>query len=315
MEYESKCLVREFKEYFKFKQIVGNSESLQRWVVVPDINRPGLELSGFFEHTEPRRVVVMGDKEMAYIDTMSEEQQRYVFDKITDGWTPAIIVARNYLCPPILFEIAQSKNFPIFSSDQKTYRLMADMISYLDERLAPSDSVHGVFISVFGKGVLITGESGMGKSETALELIRKGHVLIADDRVDVFRVHNRIVGQAPELLKGMLELRGIGIIDVARMFGASALLDSIRIDFIVYLEKWKDGKEYKRVGIEDQDFMDILGIDIPKLIFPVKEGRNLAVLIEAAVTDFTLKEIGFDAGSDFDKRVYDYIQRKNELNK
>lgn len=315
MSFEAKCSMREVKNYFRFEQITGNDESLDRWVVVPDINRPGLELTGFFEHTEPRRIVIMGDKEMAYIDTISEEQQRYVFDRLTDGWTPAIIIARDYHCPPILKEIAAYKNFPIFTSEQKTYRLMVDIIGFLDEHLSPTDNIHGVLISVFGKGVLITGESGMGKSETALELIRKGHVLVSDDRVDIRRVHNTVIGYAPELLKGLLELRGIGIIDVARMFGASAMLDSTRIDFVVYLEKWDDSKDYKRVGIELNKVMTMLDIEVPQLLFPVKEGRNLAILIEAAVTDFTLKDKGFDAGSDFDRRVFDYIERQNELNK
>ena len=154
----------------------------------------------------------------------------------------------------------------------------------------------------------------MGKSELGLELIRKGHVLIADDRVDVRRIHNTIYGSAPELLKGYLELRGIGIIDVERMFGASALLDSMRIDFVVYLEKWQDGKAYKRVSIDSQFSMPILGIDIPKMVFPVKEGRNLSVLIEAAVTDFTLKEKGIDAAKSFDDRVYNYIVQQNQEN-
>ncbi len=307
--------MRKFNEYFKFKQITGNEESLDRWVVVPDVNRPGLELVGFFEHTEPRRINIMGDKEMAYIKTMDEITQREVFDKLTDGYTPGIIIARSYPCPPILFEIAQYKNFPIFSTNMKTYQLMVDVISFLDEQLAEMDTLHGVLMNVFGKGVLITGASGMGKSEVGLELIRKGHVLVSDDRVDVRRVHNHIVGIAPTLLKGMLELRGIGVIDVQRMFGASALLDHARIDFIVYLEKWQEGKAYKRVGVDITNHTTIMGIDVPQLILPVKEGRNLAVLIEAAVTDYTLKQKGIDAAKEFDERVYQYIVDQNTQNK
>ena len=314
MEYSNRCTMRKVKEYFKFEQLCGNDDALNRWVVVPDLNRPGLELSGFFEHTEPRRIVVLGDKEMAYIQTMNDEHQRYVFEKLTDGWTPSIIITRSHDCPPILMDVAQSKNFPIFRTILKTYQLMVDVISYLDEQLSESDTIHGVLINVYGKGVLITGDSGMGKSELGLELIRKGHVLIADDRVDVRRIHNTIYGSAPELLKGYLELRGIGIIDVERMFGASALLDSMRIDFVVYLEKWQDGKAYKRVSIDSQFSMPILGIDIPKMVFPVKEGRNLSVLIEAAVTDFTLKEKGIDAAKSFDDRVYNYIVQQNQEN-
>ncbi len=314
MEYTNRCTMRKVKEYFKFEQLCGNDDALNRWVVVPDLNRPGLELSGFFEHTEPRRIVVLGDKEMAYIQTMNDEHQRYVFEKLTDGWTPSIIITRSHDCPPILMDVAKSKNFPIFRTILKTYQLMVDVISYLDEQLSESDTIHGVLINVYGKGVLITGESGMGKSELGLELIRKGHVLIADDRVDVRRIHNTIYGSAPELLKGYRELRGIGIIDVERMFGASALLDSMRIDFVVYLEKWQDGKAYKRVSIDSQFSMPILGIDIPKMVFPVKEGRNLSVLIEAAVTDFTLKEKGIDAAKSFDDRVYNYIVQQNQEN-
>jgi HPr kinase/phosphorylase len=251
---------------------------------------------------------------MAYIQTMGAEHQRYVFEKLTDGWTPSIIITRSHECPPILMEVAQSKNFPIFRTTLKTYQLMVDVISYLDEQLSESDTIHGVLMSVYGKGVLITGESGMGKSELGLELIRKGHVLIADDRVDVRRIHNTIYGSAPDLLKGYLELRGIGIIDIERMFGASSMLDTMRIDFVVYLEKWQDGKAYKRVSMDSQFSMPILGIDIPKMVFPVKEGRNLSVLIEAAVTDFTLKEKGIDAAKSFDDRVYDYIVQQNQDN-
>ena len=315
MEYKQRCLMREFNDYFEFEQVTGNEESLERWVVVPDINRPGLELVGFFDHTEPRRIVVLGDKEIAYIKTMEADYQREIFDRLTDGLTPSIILSHNHECPAILYEIATYKNFPIFRTPIKTYQLMVDVISYLDEKLAESDTIHGVLMSVFGKGVLITGESGMGKSELGLELIRKGHVLIADDRVDVQRVHNNIFGHSPELLKGLLELRGIGIIDVGRMFGASALLDTMRIDFVVYLEKWIDGKAYKRVGVDDSSTLSILGLQVPKMIFPVKEGRNLAVLIEAAVTDFTLKEKGIDASKEFDDRVFQFIVDQNNNNK
>lgn len=315
MTYNERCTMRQMNEYFKFEQITGNDESLDRWVVVPDVNRPGLELVGFFEHTEPRRINIMGDKEMAYIERMDPALQYDVFEKLTDGFTPAIIIARDYECPPILFDIASAKNFPIFKTPSKTYQLMVDVVSYLDEQLAETDTLHGVLMSVFGKGVLITGDSGMGKSEVGLELIRKGHVLISDDRVDARRIRNHVIGFAPELLKGLLELRGIGIIDVPRMFGASALLDQTKIDFIVYLEKWVEGKAYKRVIVDSTSHRSIFGVDVPQIVFPVKEGRNLAVLIEAAVTDFTLKEKGIDASQEFDNRVYNFIVNQNQEEK
>lgn len=156
------------------------------------------------------------------------------------------------------------------------------------------------------------GDSGVGKSETALELVRRGHVLVADDRVDVNRVHNTIFGRAPELLKGMLEIRGIGIIDVARMFGASSHLDNIEVDFIIHLEKWDDHKQYERVGIEEEITEKILGLDIPKSIIPVRDGRNIAVLVESAVTNFNLKQRGINSAKEFEQRVYDFIKNQNE---
>ena len=189
---------------------------------------------------------------------------------------------------------------------------MVDVISYLDEMLSPADNIHGVLMNVFGKGVLITGSSGMGKSEIALELIRKGHILVADDRVDVVRVHNTIFGQAPELLRGMLEIRGMGIIDVTSMFGAATMLDRTRVDFVVELEKWDDTKEYDRLGIDDESSITILDMKVPRLIFPVKEGRNMAVLIESAVIDFTLKQKGINSAKDFEQRVYNFIANQNK---
>jgi HPr kinase/phosphorylase len=312
MEFEGKALMSDLKKFFDFEQLTGNEDSLNRWVVVPDINRPGLELTGYFEYTEPKRVVILGNKEITFIRLMSEADQRHVFDRLTDEYTPAIIISRQLDCPPILFEIAEYKNFPIFRTNQATYRVMVDVISYLDEKLSPADNIHGVLMNVFGKGVLITGASGMGKSEIALELIRKGHILVADDRVDVVRIHNTIFGQAPDLLRGMLEIRGIGIIDVTSMFGAAALLERTKVDFVVDLQKWDDKIEYDRLGIDDDGTITILELTVPRLIFPVKEGRNMAVLVESAVIDFTLKQKGINNAKEFEKRVYDFIANQNK---
>ncbi|MDR1794707.1 MAG: HPr(Ser) kinase/phosphatase [Erysipelotrichaceae bacterium] len=310
-EYEKQVTIREMKQFFDFQQVTGNEESLDRWVIVPDVNRPGLELTGFYERSEPKRIVVLGAKEMAYIRTLNEETQWERFDVLTDPYTPAIVICKNYEPPVILRELALRKNFPIFTTPEPTYRVMVDIISFLDEQLAPSDTLHGVLMSVYGKGVLILGESGMGKSETALELIRKGHVLIADDRVDVSRVHNQIFGQAPDVLKGVLEVRGIGIIDIVKMFGASSILNRIAVDVAIHLEPYDKSEEYERVGM-DSNYVEILGIAIPQIIFPVKEGRNMAVLIESAVTNFTLKERGFDGAFEFEQRVVNLIEDQKE---
>ncbi|MEG0177754.1 HPr(Ser) kinase/phosphatase [Anaerorhabdus sp.] len=314
-ELVGKVMIRELVDYFKFEQITGNEESLNRWVIVPDLNRPGLELAGFFKLTEPRRIVIIGDKEIAYIETLDEATQYERFKIITDAYTPMIVFSRNREVPPVLKRVAEENNFPIFKSSLPSYRLMVDLVGFLDERLAPSDSLHGVLISVFGKGVLITGESGMGKSEIALELIRRGHVLVADDRVDVAKVHNNLLGRSPELLQGMLEIRGIGIIDVAKMFGASSLLARNNIDVIIRLEKYDDKQDYARVGIEEDQFTNVLDIEVPTIVLPVKEGRTMAVLVESAVTNFQLKEAGFNSAKEFEQRVLNYIQKQNKINK
>ena len=249
---------------------------------------------------------------MSYMSEVPDDLLRERLERLTDEYSPAIVISKNMECPEILREIAESKNFPILISDQPTYRLMVDVVSYLDEQLAPSDNIHGVLLSIYGKGVVITGDSGVGKSETALELIRRGHVLVADDRVDVTRIHNTIFGKAPEILRGMLEIRGIGIIDVTKMFGASSSLDNSEIDFIIHLEKWDDQKQYERVGIEEEVLENILGLEIPKTTIPVRDGRNIAVLVESAVTNFNLKLRGINSAKEFEQRVYDFIKNQNE---
>ena len=304
---EKTATVRILQGAFQFEQLTGDENSLERQIVIADTNRPGLELAGFFDHSQAKRIVVLGDKEIAYIKTMSEEQQRTSFDFITHDNTPGLIIAKGHECPKLLMEIAIAKNFPIFRSTLATSRLIIMIMTYLDEVLAPVQYIHGVLMSIYGKGVLIRGNSGMGKSEIALELIRRGHMLVADDRVDCYRIHNRINGRAPKLLEGMLEIRGIGIINVSRMFGASYILPKVNVDLEVYLEKWNDHSDYDRVGIEEKKYEDILDIQIPKLVIPVREGRSMAVLIESAVTNFTLTEMGMDSGKEFEERVLRYI--------
>lgn len=311
MDFKGKAKISDFAKYFNLNQLTGNEEAVNRWAIVPDINRPGLELAGYFEHSEPKRIMIMGTKEISYMNTLDLEILRERLERITDEYTPAIVISKNQEPPHVLIEIANHKNFPVFLSNLPTYRLMVDIVAYLDEKLAPTDNIHGVLLSIYGKGVLITGESGMGKSETALELIKSGHVLVADDRVDVYRIHNTLLGQAPDLLKGMLEIRGIGIIDVAKMFGSTTVLDKSEVDFIVHLEKWDEEKEYARVGIEDEQFETYLEVSIPKILIPVREGRNISVLIQSAVANFNLRQQGFNSAKEFEQRVYDFIQKQN----
>ena len=313
MEEKISCPVRRLVEAFNFEQITGNDKSLDRPISIADTNRPGLELAGFFENSQVKRLVVLGDKEIAYIQTMSVAKQRKSFDFITNEQTPAIIVTKGHKCPDVLKRYAKRKNFPIFLSSSPTYRLIVDIVAFLDEQLATSMCIHGGLLSIYGKGVLIRGESGMGKSEIALELIKRGHLLVADDRVDCYRIHNKIVGKAPELLREMLEIRGIGVINVSRMFGVSSVLPKAEINFQVNLEPWKADQDYDRVGIEEKKHENILGIDIPKIVVPVREGRSMAVIIESAVTNYMLSVMGMDSAKEFEQRVLDYIEKnKNE---
>lgn len=313
MEEQNIVKVRTLVENFDFIQITGDDASLERPIVIADTNRPGLELAGYFENSQQKRLVILGDKEIAYIATMSVHKQRKSFDFITNEQTPAIIVTKGHKCPDVLKHYAKRKNFPIFLSSSPTYRLIVDIVAFLDEQLATSMCIHGGLLSIYGKGVLIRGESGMGKSEIALELIKRGHLLVADDRVDCYRIHNKIVGKAPELLREMLEIRGIGVINVSRMFGVSSVLPKAEINFQVNLEPWKADQDYDRVGIEEKKHENILGIDIPKIVVPVREGRSMAVIIESAVTNYMLSVMGMDSAKEFEQRVLDYIEKnKNE---
>lgn len=308
-----KVYVKNIVKDFGMIQITGDERSLMREVSLSDINRCGLELTGYFANTQFLRVVLLGDKEVGYISRkMDPATMDEVFDKITDDVTPCIVIAKDHECPEKLKDIAMRKNFPILSTNIETTRVMTELVTYLDEKLADTVSLHGVLMSVYGKGVLLTGESGTGKSEIALELVKRGHQLVADDRVDVKRIHRNLVGTAPQILSGMLEIRGIGIIDVTKMFGANSVLDKHEVDFVIHMEKWNDQKEYARAGIEADETYNILDIEVPKITLPVKEGRSMGVIIESAVTNFSLKEMGYDSSKAFDERIMNFIIQSKE---
>ena len=304
--YDKKVTVREIMEFFSLEQLTGNKSALERWTVVPDINRPGFELCGFFKPTEPRRIVVMGNKEAQFIQQMSEKDQRERYPMLTDGLTPCIIITKNNDLPPILKEIADANNFPVLRTSMETFRLVTDIITYLDERLAPEATLSGVLMNVYGSGVLLTGESGMGKSETALDLIRDHQVLIADDRVDVQHIHNKVIGHAPDIIKGLLEIRGIGIIDVEKMFGASALGDSVEIELVIKLVPYERNAEYNRIGDETMRYTKILDVLVPTFVIPITAGRNVSVLVESAVTNFRLQKAGFSSSEEIRNRFKDH---------
>jgi HPr kinase/phosphorylase len=300
--YDKKVTIKEIVEFFNFEQLTGDSASLERWTVVPDVNRPGFELCGIMRQTDPRRIVVIGNKESDFIKTMSEEDQRARFPQITDGLTPALIITKNNELPPVLKEVANATDFPILRTGLETFRLMTDLITFLDEKLAPEDTLSGVLVSVHGTGVLLLGESGMGKSETALDLIRDGHLLIADDRVDVQHIHNAVYGHSPAIIKGLLEIRGIGVIDVEKMFGSASLSDSTKIDMVIKLVPFEAAAEYNRIGDETQRFTRILDVLIPTITIPVSAGRNVGALVESAVINFKMQQKGYNSANEIRER-------------
>ncbi len=295
-----------------FKQVTGDEESLEREVFVAEMSRPGLELAGFFKHTDFRRIILFGEKEIAFTKEMNKEAQLACFAKLANDETPCIIIAKGYACPEILRNIAIKRNFPVFETEGATGRVSIDLTSTLDEALAAETLMHGVFLNIYGKGVVIRGDSGIGKSEIALELIKRGHLLIADDAIELYHIGQSIVGKAPEVLKNLLEIRGIGVIDVSKMFGVASVLPKDNVDLIIQLERWLPSREYTRIGDEEDDVTeDILTVQIPKSVVPVTGGRSMSAIIEAAVMNMQLKDSGFDSSKEFVNRILENIRKKS----
>ena len=310
-ELDKRVYVRALKENFNFEQITGDDASLNRWIIAPDVNRPGLELSGYLESNDLKRVVVIGTKEYEYMIKLDEYTQKQRFEIITDSYTPCIILSEGCGELRVLEELCRYKNFPLFRYDGKTYQLIVDLVTYLSEELAPVDNLYGVMLNIFGKGVMITGKSGIGKSELALDLISRGHMLVADDRVDVARVHNDIICQAPRLLKRMLEIRGLGIVDVTKLFGANTFLNKCELDFVIKLVKLDEASNKDRLN-PVTDTLDVLGLEVPVLTIPVTEGKSLSVIIESAVITHILKKQGYDSNEEFKEKFRQEIKRNGE---
>ncbi|MBR2552182.1 MAG: HPr(Ser) kinase/phosphatase [Erysipelotrichaceae bacterium] len=310
-ELSKRVYVSELKEYFHLKQITGDAESLKRWIIAPDVNRPGLELAGYIDTTDLKRVVIIGNKECGLLNTMDYATQKARFEFITDSYTPCIIMSNGNKTPAALEEIAKARNFPVFETDWQTYMAVQNVVAYLSRKLAPDTSMHGVMLNIYGKGVLLTGKSGIGKSELALELIRRGHFFVSDDRVEISRVQNDLFCSAPDILKGMLEIRGVGIIDVNMMFGASTLLESCNLDLIIHLEEYGETHENNRLNYSHGK-IEILGLQRPVIDIPITPGRQLSVIIETAVSNFRLMEKGINSTEDFKQRVLKVITEKNK---
>jgi HPr kinase/phosphorylase len=276
-------------------------------VTVADVNRPALQLHGFYEHFEPKRIQVIGNVEVAYIAKKTDVEKAESFRKLFSYDIPCIIFCRGEKPGDVLLEEAVKANVPILGTERATSEFMSALIFSLNKDFAPYTTIHGVLVDVYGEGLLITGESGIGKSEAALELIRRGHRLVSDDVVEIRRPNNeRLYGRAPSITQYLIELRGIGIIDVKSLYGVEAVKDEQRIDLVIKLEDWTKEKEYDRLGMTDE-YMNILGIDVTCHSLPIRPGRNLAIICETAAVNHRQKKMGYNAAEELYRRVQDNL--------
>lgn len=284
-------------------------EDKEYYVESEDVNRTGLPLAGYFEYFPYERIQIIGRTEYTYFQNIDKNKRREILDKFFSYEIPVVIVTRELQVDEDIIENAKKHNRIVLSSKANTTRFINKLSNYLDNKLAPHVTMHGVLVDVYGIGVLIKGESGIGKSETALELIQKGHRLIADDAVEIRKVDdNRLVGQAPEILKHYMEIRGIGIIDVKSLYGVGAIKNQKSIDLVVELENWDQQKYYDRLGL-DREYVEILETQVEKLVIPVKPGRNTSMIIEVAAMNFRQKGMGIDAAQEFTQKLSKAIDK------
>jgi HPr kinase/phosphorylase len=277
-----------------------------------DLNRPGMQFFGFYEYFAYERPQVLGKVEMTYLESLEPEKRRGILEVYMGYKLPCIIVCWGMIPPKELLDLAKEKDIPVFQSNAKTTKFSYQIIMYLNRVLAPHVTRHGVLVDVYGVGVLLTGESGVGKSETALELVKRGHQLAADDVVDICRVaDDRLIGEAPEMVRHFMEIRGIGIIDIRAMYGVGSVIISKSIDLVIHMEKWDQNKEYDRLGLTEET-MTILGVKVPYQIMPVRPGRNLAIIVEVAARNLSLKRLGYSAAHELDRRLNDLIAQNKD---
>ena len=292
-------LVKEFELEVAYR--ASDYESIQ--LTVADVARPGLQLAGYFDHFEPMRLQVMGNVEVSYLEKLSEAERAITMDRYCSYKFPALLVTRYNPLDPVCLEMAKKHNVTILRCHEATSTIVSAIIAYLSAALAPRITRHGVLMEIYGEGVLVLGESGMGKSEAAVELLKRGHRLIADDAVEIRKVSgNSLVGTSPELIRNYIELRGIGIINVAKLFGVGAVRAENQIDLVVKIVPWNTQEVYDRLGLEDK-YMEILGVNIPLNTIPITPGRNLAMILEVAAMNNRQKKLGYNTAEEFNQRL------------
>ncbi len=305
-------LYNEKKEELKLKILCGESSCKARKIPVADVNRPGLAIAGFFDYFAHERVQVLGLTEITYINQIPSPQRKKLFQKIFSYKIPCFIVTRNISVPKDFLEVARQSKTPVLSTELMTTKFIMDLILHLEDKLAPETSVHGVLVDVYGIGVLVLGKSGLGKSECALDLIMRGHRLVADDVVDIKRTTEKtLMGSGPEIIKYHMEIRGVGIIDIKSLFGTRAVREKIRIELVVMIEEWDEKKQYDRLGLEQQT-TTFLGETLPQIVLPIRPGRNIAILVEIAAMNERLKKLGHFTAREFNLRLLERLQRENK---
>lgn len=277
-----------------------------------DLNRPALQLAGFFDYFDAERVQVIGKIEHTYIHNMFPSELKEILRKLFSAHIPCVIFTRDLEIPKMMMDFALEYKVPIFQTPSTTSNFNSDLNRFLKSELAPRTSIHGVLVDVYGEGVLIIGESGIGKSETALELIRRGHRLVADDVVEVKKVSDEmIIGSSPDIIRHFIELRGIGIVDCKMLFGVQSVKDDNEINMVIQLQEWRDNDEFDRLGLIEEH-MDILGVHIPSHTLPIRPGRNLAIIVESAAINYRQKRMGYNAAEEINKRVMGNLQKAKE---
>ena len=267
-------------------------------VTISDVNRPALQLVGFYDYFDDKRLQILGRGEMRYLDRMTEAERARVFNKLLSYPFPALIVARDMEAPTELVQMADKHDRTLLRSAESTVDVTSKLIDYLNRAMAPQIARHGVLMNIYGQGVLILGDSGIGKSETAIELLKRGHRLVADDAVEVRRISNNLFGTAPEIIRHYIEIRGVGVIDVQQLFGMGAVQFDTEIDLVIQLEQWVDGKFYDRLGLGEEKYA-MLGVELPIVTIPVRPGRNLAGIVEIATMKNRQMKYGYNAARDF----------------
>ena len=299
-------------EKMKLENLTPEIDLSDIHITQPDINRPALQLTGYFEHFDATRLEIIGFVEHTFMAGLPDERKREIYDEFMSYDLPAVVFCRELKPDPIFVESALVHRIPLLSTKKPTSAFMAETIRWLNVKLAPCISIHGVLVDIYGEGVLITGESGIGKSEAALELVKRGHRLVTDDVVEIRKVSDdTLVGSAPEMLKHLIELRGIGVVNVKELFGASSVKDTQTIDLVVRLEDWNRDKAYDRLGLEE-NYTEYLGNKIVCHNIPIRPGRNLAVICEAAAVNHRQKKMGYNAAQELYQRVQKSFARKKE---